>query len=94
MTRSCPRTLIDFVAAAALVCFAHNWEEPVRGSALAPTAALRRAKVFIDEHAGEPITLTDVADAARLSTRHLQGEFRRYYDTTGTPLVCNDEFLA
>ncbi|MDR7185497.1 AraC-like DNA-binding protein [Microbacterium trichothecenolyticum] len=76
------RSLTDYVTACALACFPHNWEEPPRGSALTPTAAVRRAKVFIDEHASVPITLVDVADAARLSSRHLQGEFRRYYDIT------------
>ncbi len=76
------RSLTDFVVASALVCFPHNWEEPPQGPARTPTAALRRAKTFIDEHASAPITLTDIADEARLSARHLQGEFRRYYDTT------------
>lgn len=76
------RGLTEVAAASALACFPHNWQEPVNGHALTPTAALRRAKVFIEENASAPITLTDIADAARLSSRHLQGEFRRFFDIT------------
>jgi transcriptional regulator GlxA family with amidase domain len=37
---------------------------------------------FIDEHAGEPITLNEIAVAARLSPRGVQAAFRRHLDTT------------
>jgi AraC-like DNA-binding protein len=43
---------------------------------------LRRALVFIDEHASEPITLDEIAMAARLSPRGLQAAFRRHLETT------------
>jgi hypothetical protein len=33
---------------------------------------VRRALIFIDEHAGDPITLNEIALAARLSRRGLQ----------------------
>jgi AraC-like DNA-binding protein len=43
---------------------------------------VRRALIFIDEHAGDPITLNEIALAARLSPRGLQAAFRRHLDTT------------
>ena len=43
---------------------------------------LRRALSFIDEHAGDPITLDEIAAAARLSPRGVQAAFRRHLDTT------------
>jgi AraC-like DNA-binding protein len=43
---------------------------------------LRRALTFIDEHASDPITLSEMATAARLSPRGLQAAFRRHLDTT------------
>ena len=39
---------------------------------------------FIEERAGEPITLSDIADAAHLSPRALQSAFRQHLDTTPT----------
>ena len=46
--------------------------------------AVRRAAAFIEERAGDPITLTDIAEAAHLSPRALQAAFRRHLDTTPT----------
>jgi transcriptional regulator GlxA family with amidase domain len=37
---------------------------------------------FIDESAGSPITLNEIAVAARLSPRGLQAAFRRHLETT------------
>ena len=48
----------------------------------ANAGAVRRATAFIEERAGDPITLTDIADAARLSPRALQAAFRRHLDTS------------
>jgi AraC-like DNA-binding protein len=42
---------------------------------------VRRALIFIDEHAGDLITLNEIALAARLSPRGLQAAFRRHLDT-------------
>lgn len=44
--------------------------------------AVRRAVAYIQDHAAEPIELTDIADAARVGTRGLQLGFRRHLDTT------------
>jgi AraC-like DNA-binding protein len=48
----------------------------------ADTGAVRRAVAFIDDHAGEPIGLTEIAAAARAGTRTVQEAFRRHLDTT------------
>lgn len=47
-----------------------------------PPAAVRRAAAFIDAHAGQPVTVTEIAAAAGVTARALQYAFRRYYDTT------------
>lgn len=46
------------------------------------SAALRRARRFCEEHAAEPITLGDIATAARVSVRTLQSGFREQLQTT------------
>lgn len=48
----------------------------------AAPATVRRAVMFIDEHAHEPITIDDIAAAAQISTRGLQYAFRRAMDMT------------
>jgi transcriptional regulator GlxA family with amidase domain len=45
-------------------------------------AVLRRAMEFMDEHAHEPISIDDVAAAARVGPRALQQAFRRHRGTT------------
>jgi transcriptional regulator GlxA family with amidase domain len=56
------------------------------GSAPGPVdpAVVRRAVAFVDEHAGEPIGVEDIARAARIGVRGLQLAFRRHRDTTPT----------
>ena len=43
---------------------------------------VRAAMAFIDAHAADSITLTEIAAAAQLSPRALQVAFRRHLDTT------------
>ncbi|UBU17810.1 AraC family transcriptional regulator [Nonomuraea gerenzanensis] len=43
---------------------------------------LRRAIAYIDEHAGAPIGIDEIAAAARVSARALQYAFRRHLNTT------------
>ncbi len=50
----------------------------------ATPAVVRRAMAFIDAHAGQPITLTDIALATGVVPRTLQYAFRRHRDTTPT----------
>lgn len=45
-------------------------------------APVRRAIAFVDAHAHEPITLTDIAGAAHVGPRALQLAFRRHRDQT------------
>jgi AraC-like DNA-binding protein len=45
-------------------------------------AALRRAIAFIEAHVADPIGLTEIAAAARMSPRGLQAAFRRHLNTT------------
>lgn len=51
--------------------------EPLPGS-----GGVRRAVAFIDAHLGEPIGVTEIAAAARMSPRGLQAAFRREKGTT------------
>jgi hypothetical protein len=44
--------------------------------------ALRRAVIYIDTHAGESITLLDIATSAGASARALQHAFAQHHDTT------------
>jgi AraC-like DNA-binding protein len=48
----------------------------------AETSVMRKAVAYIDEHAGEPIGVTEIAAAAQVCTRTLQEAFRRHLDTT------------
>lgn len=43
-------------------------------------AVVRRAMEFMDTHAGEGISITDIAQAARIGPRGLQAAFRRHRD--------------
>lgn len=78
--------IVEFTATALLAVFpntassASHVREPGR---VAPSA-LRRAVAFIDAHAAEPVTLTQMADAAGVTGRALQMAFMRHYDTTPT----------
>jgi AraC-like DNA-binding protein len=47
-------------------------------------ASVRRAAAFIDEHAGQPVTVTDIATAAGLTPRALRHAFRSRYAITLT----------
>jgi AraC-like DNA-binding protein len=74
------------LAVAALSTFANNAlnSEPPRIPGRVAPAALRRALDFIDANAHVELTVTDVAEAARIGPRALQNAFRRYLDTTPT----------
>lgn len=45
-------------------------------------AALRRARLYCEEHAGECVSLRDIAAEARVSIRTLQHDFRKHLRTT------------
>ncbi|MFC7533931.1 AraC family transcriptional regulator [Actinoplanes sp. GCM10030250] len=75
---------IDTVATAALAVFPNTTMTVayVAGPGRVPPAVVRRAMAYIDEHAAEPITLEDIAAAARIGIRGLQAAFARQGDTT------------
>jgi AraC-like DNA-binding protein len=77
------RELGWLVNSAALACFPNSTLDAGSISYTGDTPQpLRRALAFIDEHAGDPITLDEIAAAARLSPRGVQAAFRRHLDTT------------
>jgi AraC-like DNA-binding protein len=77
------RELDWLVSSAVLACFPNSTLDAESASYPSDTPQpLRRALAFIDEHAGDPITLNEIAVAARLSPRGLQASFRRHLDTT------------
>ncbi|MEU7584722.1 AraC family transcriptional regulator [Micromonospora sp. NPDC049230] len=75
---------IDQVTSAALAVFPNSaMTAPHRIEAVpSPAGPVRRAVSFIETHADEPITVTQIADAARVTPRALQAAFRRQLGTT------------
>ncbi|MFJ1767948.1 helix-turn-helix transcriptional regulator [Amycolatopsis sp. NPDC088138] len=75
------------LAATLLATFTHSGlgddtrTEPGTGHDPAP-AAVRRAVAFIETHSQSPITITDIAEAARIGPRALHYAFRRHQDIT------------
>lgn len=61
----------------------HNYAEELRHpTTVGGPAAIRAAVAYIEEHAAEPIGVTDVADHAGLCVRALQQGFARHLETT------------
>jgi len=52
------------------------------GPGWVPSSAARQAADFIETHAGQPLTLSQIAMAAGVTARALQYAFRRHYGTT------------
>ncbi|MFJ2081962.1 AraC family transcriptional regulator [Micromonospora chokoriensis] len=78
------RAATDLAASAALAVFpnsAMSLSYQLEASPL-PTGPVRRAVSFIETHAGEAITATQIAEAARVTPRTLQTAFRRHLGTT------------
>ena len=74
------------LAATALTVFPNTALAPVtpRDRRGAVGATVRRATAFIDEHAGQDITVADIAAASCVTVRAVQLAFRRELDTTPT----------
>ncbi|MEP7023132.1 MAG: helix-turn-helix transcriptional regulator [Actinomycetota bacterium] len=79
-------SVIELAAAAAIAVFPNTASTAayVPGPGLLTSAAVRRAVAFIDANAGRPVTLADIAGAARLGARALQIGFRRQLGLTPT----------
>jgi AraC-like DNA-binding protein len=54
------------------------------GPGWVPSSAARQAAEFIETHASQPLTLSQIATAAGVTARALQYAFRRHYGTTPT----------
>jgi len=74
------------LAATALTVFPNTALAPVapRDRRDAGGVTVRRAAAFIDEHAGQDITVADIAAASCVTVRAVQLAFRRELDTTPT----------
>jgi len=74
------------LAATALTVFPNTALTPAapRDRRDASAATVRRATAFIDEQAGQDITVADIAAAACVTARAIQLAFRRELDTTPT----------
>jgi AraC-like DNA-binding protein len=73
---------LETVVTAALAAFPIEVIASARASELSSSAAIRRAQAFIDDNADQPITVAEIADAARLSVRALQLGFQREFEMT------------
>ncbi|PYY55332.1 hypothetical protein DEJ17_12600 [Curtobacterium sp. MCSS17_011] len=77
------RELARFAAGGLLTAIPH-WPVGQHEPAMAATARFARAETFLLEHATEPITVDDVAEAAGLSVRGVQAAFQRHHGITPT----------
>jgi AraC-like DNA-binding protein len=76
--------MIDLAAAATIATFPSVATSAayLPGPGEAGPGTVRRAVAYLEEHAGDPVTLADIATAARTGPRGLQAAFRRHLDTT------------
>ncbi len=78
------QTMTGLAAAAMLETFPNTMMTVAHlpGPGWVMPTAVRRAAEFIDEHAGQPVTITQIAAAADLTPRALRYAFRRRYNIT------------
>ena len=76
--------LVNMVAAMALTVFPNTTMRLgyIPGPGRVTPAALRRAVAYIEEHAAEPVTTSDIAAVARVTPRALQAVFRQHFGAT------------
>ena len=80
------------LAAAALAAFPNTtWEDDAaaREHTKPAPSAVRLAVAYIDTHAGEDLSLLDIARAASITPRALQYAFRRHLDTTHSAMCAS-----
>lgn len=73
------QAVVDAAYATALSTFELGWDD---APAVAEPSAIRRAQAFIDDNLAAPISVADVAEAARMSVRGLQSMFARTLGVT------------
>lgn len=79
------RQITDLVGGTALVTFPNSTmraNADDRRRRLARASSLRRAVAFIEDNPGVPVTISEIAEAAGVTTRALQYGFARHLDTT------------
>lgn len=76
--------LSELVAGTALATFSNSAVGDAQRGGVGSTApaAVRRAVAHMEAHAQEAITLTDIAEAARVTPRALQRAFERHLEST------------
>ncbi|MFI5846043.1 AraC family transcriptional regulator [Catenuloplanes sp. NPDC051500] len=76
--------MIDLAATATIATFPSVATSAayLPGPGEAGPGTVRRAIAYLEEHAADPLTLADIATAARTGPRGLQAAFRRHLDTT------------
>jgi AraC-like DNA-binding protein len=74
----------ELLATAALAVFPNTAlsADYIAGSGGVAPATLRRAAAFMEEHAAEPLTVSQIAGAAGVGARALHDGFRRHFQTT------------
>jgi AraC-like DNA-binding protein len=73
---------LEAVVTAALAAFPIEVAGAARASDLSSSSAIRRAKTLIEDNADQPLTVVQIAEAARLSVRALQLGFQRELGTS------------
>lgn len=73
---------VELVTATALAGFEIEADAPRSAADTATSVAIRRAAAYIENHADEPLTVAEIAAAARLSVRGLQVGFQRAFGIT------------
>jgi AraC-like DNA-binding protein len=78
------QTMTGLAAAAMLETFPNTTMTAARrpGPGWVTPASVRRAAAYIGEHAGQPVTVADIAAAAGVTPLALRHGFRRRYDIT------------
>ncbi|WP_230208254.1 helix-turn-helix transcriptional regulator [Microlunatus sp. Gsoil 973] len=73
---------IDYLVARVLETFPNNAADGDAPTPVAAPPAVRRAKAYIDENAGSPVSVGEIAAASSLTVRALQYAFRRHVGMT------------
>ena len=76
-TEAVRNATLEAVVTAALAAFPIEVAHAARASELSSSSAIRRAQAFVEDNADQPLTVAQIAEAARLSVRAVQLGFQR-----------------
>lgn len=86
--RQCPSaysSLLDAIEYLLIESCMHRYTDELRRPSPSPTPRhVKRAMEFMEEHMAQPISLNDIAAAAKVSVRTLQHGFRQFRNTSPT----------